>query len=59
MLDELRNDVRYERARLALYRAKIQGSRPTTPARLRELERSCERAEQRLANALRTPQTGS
>ena len=38
-LDELRHDARHERDRLALYRARIVGSRPTSPARLRELER--------------------
>ena len=52
--EELRNDVRFEQTRLALYRAKVHGSRPTSPARLRELELSCERAEARLAHALRT-----
>ena len=50
---ELRADVSYEQTRLALYRAKMHGSRPTSPARLRELELSCERAEARLAHALR------
>ena len=51
-LDELYLDVRHEQQRLALYRAKVMGSRPTTPTRLHELERACERAEARLAHAL-------
>lgn len=48
-LEELRLDARHERNRLALYRAKVLSARPTSPARLRELERSCARAEERLA----------
>lgn len=50
-LEELRLDVRHERNRLALYRAKVMGPRPTSPARLREIERACARAEERLAAA--------
>lgn len=38
-LEELRADARYRRERLDLYRAKSYGPRPTTPGRLRELER--------------------
>ena len=52
---EMRNDVRYHQARLALYRAKIMGSRPSSPARLRELEQACARAEERLHHALHRP----
>ena len=52
-LEELHLDVRHERNRLALYRAKVIGPRPTSPARLRELERVCSRAEERLAAALK------
>ena len=55
--DELHLDVRHERERLALYRAKLLGPRPTSIARLRELERSCARAEARLANAIARDQT--
>jgi hypothetical protein len=51
--EELRLDVRHERNRLALYRAKVVGPRPTSPARLRELERAYTRAEERLAAALK------
>jgi hypothetical protein len=39
-LDELRADARYHRQRLDLYRAKIYGPRPTSPSRLKELERA-------------------
>jgi hypothetical protein len=39
-LDELRVDARYHRQRLDLYRAKIYGPRPTSPSRLKELERA-------------------
>lgn len=57
-LAELRHDAQHERDRLALYRAKVMGSRPTSLARLREIERSSERADLRLAHALRdTPRS--
>jgi hypothetical protein len=39
-LDELKDDARYHRQRLDLYRAKVYGPRPTIPTRLRELERA-------------------
>jgi hypothetical protein len=51
-IDDLRNDARHARDRLALYRAKVGGPRPTSIDRLRELERNAERTEARLANAL-------
>jgi hypothetical protein len=50
-LAELAADARYHRERLQLYRAKGHGSRPTSVARLRELERLCEHAERRLRKA--------
>lgn len=50
-LEELHLDVRHQRNRLALYRAKVVGPRPTSPARLRELEQACARAEERLEAA--------
>jgi hypothetical protein len=50
-LEELRRDARYSRERADLYRAKSYGPRPTTPARLRELERVSEAAEARLEHA--------
>jgi hypothetical protein len=41
-------EARYQRERLALYRARAYGSDTTTPGRLRELERAAEYAERRL-----------
>ncbi len=51
-LDQLRVEARYYRDRLALYRAKVLTGRPTTPARLRELERAAASAAARLKRAL-------
>ena len=50
-LDDLRVQARYARERYDLYKAKAYGPRPTSPARLRELQRECERAEARLRAA--------
>ena len=50
-IEELRAEARYARARFDLYRAKMYGLRPTTLARLRELERMREGAEARLRRA--------
>ena len=47
----LRMDARYHRERRDLYRAKAYGERPSSSARLRELERSSELAEERLRAA--------
>jgi hypothetical protein len=54
-LDQLAAEARYHRERFQLYRARvISGSRvPTSPARLRELERAATAAEERLAHASR------
>jgi hypothetical protein len=52
-LEELRATTRYDRERRDLYRAKIHGSRPTSPERLRELERAAARSELRLRRAER------
>jgi hypothetical protein len=41
-------DERYARERYQLYRALSYGPRPTSPARLRELERTWKLAESRL-----------
>ena len=49
---ELRVEARYARERYDLYRAKMYGLRPTTLARLRELERMREGADARLRRAL-------
>jgi len=48
---ELEAEERYHRERLALYRARSYGSRPTSPARLRELGRIWENAKARLTHA--------
>jgi hypothetical protein len=50
-LEELRADARYHRERRDLYRAKAYGPRPTSPARLRELERTSVLSEARLRRA--------
>lgn len=50
-LDELRADARYHRERRDLYRAKMYGPRPTSPAQLKELERACALSEARLRRA--------
>jgi hypothetical protein len=50
-LDQLAAEARYHRQRYDLYRAKMYGPRPTSEARLRELERSLASAESRLAAA--------
>jgi hypothetical protein len=46
-LEDLRAAARYHRERYDLYRAKMYGGRPTSPARLRELERAHRGAEAR------------
>jgi len=50
-IEDLRAEARYHRARHDLYRAKMYGLRPTTMARLRELERAHQGAEARLRRA--------
>lgn len=50
-LAQLRADARYRRERLDLYRAKVYGPRPTSPARLAELERDYQFAAERLKRA--------
>ena len=47
----LEAEARYHRDRLALYRARVVGSKPTTPSRLRELERISRAADERLRAA--------
>jgi len=47
-LDDLRARAQYARERYQLYKAKAYGQRPTSPERLRELQRACEQAEARL-----------
>ena len=48
---QLEAEARYARQRADLYRAKTYGPRPTSPARMRELERAAEGAEERLRRA--------
>ncbi len=62
-IEELRAEARYARERYDLYRAKTYGMRPTSAARLRELERIHRGADARLRRAEQEngahPQTGS
>jgi hypothetical protein len=52
-LEDLRVQARYHRERRDLYRAKMHGGRTTSPARLRELERTLALADSRLQRAER------
>jgi hypothetical protein len=52
-LEDLRVEARYHRERRDLYRAKMHGGRTTSPARLRELERTLALADSRLRRAER------
>src|SRR3954466_16426964 len=47
-LDDLRAQAHYARERYQLYKAKALGHRPTSPARLRELQRASEQTDARL-----------
>jgi hypothetical protein len=47
-LDDLRVQAQHARQRYDLYKAKVYGQRPTSAARLRELERACEQAQARV-----------
>jgi hypothetical protein len=47
----LEAEARYHRDRLALYRARVLNSKPASPARLRELERTSRAADARLRTA--------
>jgi hypothetical protein len=47
----LEAEARFHRERLALYRARRYGARPTSEARFRELVRASELAERRLKDA--------
>jgi hypothetical protein len=53
-LSDLEAQARYHRDRLALYRARVQGSHPTSTVRLRELERAAAAADDRLRTARRS-----
>jgi hypothetical protein len=50
-LEDLRQEARYRRERLELYRARVYGGRPLSLSRLRELERSSAGAAARLRAA--------
>jgi hypothetical protein len=50
-LESLRIQARYWRERRDLYRAKTYSARPTSPARLRELESTAREADVRLRRA--------
>jgi len=50
-LEELREEARYRRERLALYKARLYGGRPLDGSKLRELQRSSDGAGQRLRQA--------
>lgn len=50
-LEELEANARHASERYRLYRAKTHGTQPTSPGRLRELQRESEVAERMLARA--------
>jgi hypothetical protein len=50
-LDELREEARYRRERLALYKARLYGGRVRSESKLRELQHSSDGAEARLRRA--------
>jgi hypothetical protein len=52
-LEALKAEARYRLERLALYRAKVYGSTPTTPGRLRKLQQASDQAQERLRHAER------
>ena len=58
-LQELEAQARYHRDRLALYRARVLSAKPTSPARLRELERASAAADARLRHATRRDRPAS
>ncbi len=53
-LERLEAEASYHRDRLALYHARVITARPSSPARLRELQRTSEAADARLAHAKTT-----
>jgi hypothetical protein len=58
-VDELQAQAWFARQRYDLYRAKAYGPRLTSPARLQELERECNRAEEALRFAKAELKQGS
>ena len=55
-LPRLEAEAQHARERFQLYRAGTLGSTPTDAARMRELERSCQRAAIRLRRAHTVPE---
>ena len=51
-IDDLRTQAKWSRQRRDLYKAKSYGPRPTSQARMDELERQLARADERLKSAL-------
>jgi hypothetical protein len=58
-LDELREEARYRRERLELYKARMYGGRARSEYRLREYERSSEGASARLRRAEARPSSNA
>jgi hypothetical protein len=56
-LGDIEAEARYHRDRLALYRARMQASHPTSIVRLRDLERAAAAADDRLRSARRQADT--
>ena len=52
-LTDLEDQARYQRDRLALYRARMHGTNPTSVERLQELEWAATAADERLRTARR------
>ena len=52
-LEHLEAEVRYHRDRVRLYRQRVVSAKPTSPARLHELERVADAAVERLETARR------
>jgi hypothetical protein len=50
-LDDLQAQAQHARQRYDLYKARVYGQRPTSPARMRELQRAYEQAAERLRAA--------
>ena len=58
-LDELREEARYRRERLELYRARMYSGRAHSEYRLKEYERASEGASARLRRAEAQPSSSS
>jgi hypothetical protein len=58
-MEQLVAEARHARERRDLYRARLQSGRPATLARMRELERAHEQADERLRAARRAADAGT